>query len=90
MCLFACVGVVTYSVSVQGAASSTVKVTLIDRDGHCVASSNQPSGILKVVDVTLWWPYLMHVNAGYLYSLEVRQSLRFRLRCGRSYREDAA
>ncbi|MEQ2200246.1 hypothetical protein XENOCAPTIV_025954 [Xenoophorus captivus] len=61
-----------YSVSVQGAASATVKVTLMDTGGHCVASSNEPSGVLKVADVNLWWPYLMHENPGYLYSLEVR------------------
>ncbi|KAK5600411.1 hypothetical protein CRENBAI_021708 [Crenichthys baileyi] len=65
-------GLVRYSVSVQGAASATVKVTLMDTGGHCVASSNEPSGVLKVADVNLWWPYLMHENPGYLYSLEVR------------------
>lgn len=71
---FPCVsGVVKYKVSVQGAASTTLKVTLIDKDGRSVASSSEPSGVLKVVDVKLWWPYLMHDNPGYLYSLEVRQ-----------------
>ncbi|MEQ2226023.1 hypothetical protein ILYODFUR_023466 [Ilyodon furcidens] len=65
-------GLVRYSVSVQGTASATVKVTLMDTGGHCVASSNEPSGVLKVADVNLWWPYLMHENPGYLYSLEVR------------------
>ncbi|MED6259370.1 hypothetical protein ATANTOWER_021611 [Ataeniobius toweri] len=64
-------GLVRYSVSVQGAASATVKVTLMDTGGHCVASSNESSGVLKVADVNLWWPYLMHENPGYLYSLEV-------------------
>uniref|UniRef100_A0A3Q4HS55 Glucuronidase, beta n=1 Tax=Neolamprologus brichardi TaxID=32507 RepID=A0A3Q4HS55_NEOBR len=66
-------GLVRYKVSVQGAATATLKVTLMDKDGHCVASSNTPSGVLKVVDVKLWWPYLMHENPGYLYSMEVRQ-----------------
>uniref|UniRef100_UPI0037E8AF27 beta-glucuronidase n=1 Tax=Semicossyphus pulcher TaxID=241346 RepID=UPI0037E8AF27 len=65
-------GLVKYKLSVQGASSATLKVTLIDRDGHCVASSSEPSGVLKVADVKLWWPYLMHENPGYLYSLEVR------------------
>ncbi|XP_029028745.1 beta-glucuronidase [Betta splendens] len=65
-------GRVKYNVLVQGAAEVALKVTLIDRDGHCVASSNESSGLLKVPDVKLWWPYLMHVNPGYLYSLEVR------------------
>ncbi|XP_058483956.1 beta-glucuronidase [Solea solea] len=65
-------GFVDYKVSVQGATTATLKVTLQDRDGHCVASSTELSGVLKVVDVNLWWPYLMHENPGYLYSLEVR------------------
>lgn len=66
-------GIVNYKVSVQGATSATVKVTLIDKDGRSVASSSEQSGVLKVVDVKLWWPYLMHVDPGYLYSMEVRQ-----------------
>ncbi|XP_041658147.1 beta-glucuronidase [Cheilinus undulatus] len=65
-------GFVKYKVSIQGATSATLKVTLIDRDGHCMASSSEPSGVLQVVDVKLWWPYLMHENPAYLYSLEVR------------------
>lgn len=65
-------GVVRYKVSVQGAATATLKVSLIDKDGRSVASSSEPSGVLKVVDVKLWWPYLMHENPGYLYSMEVR------------------
>nr|XP_046265968.1 beta-glucuronidase [Scatophagus argus] len=65
-------GAVKYKVSVQGAATANLKVTLIDKDGRSVASSNEPSGVLKVVGVNLWWPYLMHENPGYLYSLEVR------------------
>ncbi|KAI4814599.1 hypothetical protein KUCAC02_003788 [Chaenocephalus aceratus] len=65
-------GRVNYKVSVQGATTATVKVTLMDKDGHCVASSTEPFGVLKVVDVNLWWPYLMHESPGYLYSMEVR------------------
>lgn len=59
--------------SVRGASLATVKVTLIDKKGHCVVSSNTPVGVLKVTDVNLWWPYLMHENPGYLYSMEVGQ-----------------
>ncbi|KAM9728077.1 beta-glucuronidase [Menidia menidia] len=65
-------GLVKYNVSVKGASTATMKVTLMDREGHCVASSTEPSGVLKVGDVKLWWPYLMHENPGYLYSMEVR------------------
>uniref|UniRef100_A0A087YKQ1 Beta-glucuronidase n=1 Tax=Poecilia formosa TaxID=48698 RepID=A0A087YKQ1_POEFO len=65
-------GLVRYSVSVKGTTSATMKVTLIDKGGHCIVSSNQASGVLKVPNVNLWWPYLMHENPGYLYLLEVR------------------
>ncbi|XP_019714298.1 beta-glucuronidase [Hippocampus comes] len=64
-------GLVNYKISVQNAAEATVKVTLMDKDRHCVASSNEPSGVLKITDVKLWWPYLMHEKPAYLYSLEV-------------------
>ncbi|XP_051903357.1 beta-glucuronidase [Hippocampus zosterae] len=64
-------GLVNYKISVQNAAEATVKVTLMDKDRHCVASSNELSGVLKITDVKLWWPYLMHDNPAYLYSLEV-------------------
>ncbi|XP_056299466.1 beta-glucuronidase [Pseudoliparis swirei] len=65
-------GVVQYKLSVRDAVSATIKVTLMDKDGHCVAFSSKQSGDLTVKDVILWWPYLMHENPGYLYSMEVR------------------
>ncbi|XP_030602268.1 beta-glucuronidase isoform X1 [Archocentrus centrarchus] len=64
-------GLLRYKVSVNGGGNNTLNVALIDKDGHRVASSNKPSGVLRVVDVKLWWPYLMHENPGYLYSMEV-------------------
>uniref|UniRef100_A0A8C7JCR4 Beta-glucuronidase n=1 Tax=Oncorhynchus kisutch TaxID=8019 RepID=A0A8C7JCR4_ONCKI len=65
------IGLISYQVSVLGSLNSTLKVTLSDKDGHSVASSTGPSGVLKVMDVSLWWPYLMHESPGYLYSMEV-------------------
>lgn len=71
--LFVCVvGLVSYNVSVLGSFKSTVKVTLSTKDGRCVASASESRGVLKVTDVNLWWPYLMHENPAYLYSMEVR------------------
>ncbi|XP_026037878.1 beta-glucuronidase [Astatotilapia calliptera] len=64
-------GLVRYKVSVQGGFNNTLNITLMDKDGHFVASSTGSSGGLKVVDVKLWWPYLMHENPGYLYSMKV-------------------
>ncbi|XP_062342355.1 beta-glucuronidase [Osmerus eperlanus] len=68
------IGLVSYKVSVLGSTNPTVKVTLSDKNGLCVASSTGTSGVLKVVDVSLWWPYLMHENPGYLYSMEVHMT----------------
>ncbi|XP_053703332.1 beta-glucuronidase [Synchiropus splendidus] len=64
-------GLVQYQVSVQNADTATLQVALTDASGRCVASSTGTSGVLKVPDVKLWWPYLMHDSPGYLYSLEV-------------------
>ncbi|CAB1316879.1 unnamed protein product [Coregonus sp. 'balchen'] len=68
------IGMVSYQVSVLGSSNATLKVTLSDKDGRSVASSTGPSGVLKVTDVSLWWPYLMHENPGYLYSMEVHMT----------------
>lgn len=65
-------GLVQYKVSVRGTSTFGVKVSLVDKDGRTVAASSEQSGVLKVADVNLWWPYLMHESPGYLYSLEVR------------------
>ncbi|XP_065107169.1 beta-glucuronidase [Paramisgurnus dabryanus] len=65
------IGLVSYNVSVLGSLKFTVKVTLSAKDGQCVATSNAAKGVLKVTDVNLWWPYLMHENPAYLYSMEV-------------------
>uniref|UniRef100_A0AAY5EV11 Beta-glucuronidase n=1 Tax=Electrophorus electricus TaxID=8005 RepID=A0AAY5EV11_ELEEL len=65
-------GIVNYSVAVVGSDRPTVKVALVGKDGRCVATANGTTGILKVAEVNLWWPYLMHDNPGYLYSMEVR------------------
>lgn len=49
-----------------------MKVNLVDKDRRSVATADKQSGVLQVADVQLWWPYLMHENPAYLYSLEVR------------------
>lgn len=64
-------GFVKYKVWVQGASTFSLKVDLVDKDGRSVATSSEQAGVLKVPDVKLWWPYLMHESPGYLYSLEV-------------------
>lgn len=73
-CLFVA-GLVKYNVTPGGSAKPSVKVTLMDKDGRCVATANGTLGVLKVPEVNLWWPYLMHQNPGYLYSMEVREEV---------------
>ncbi|XP_056140398.1 beta-glucuronidase [Lampris incognitus] len=68
------IGLVSYRVSVLGSPTATLKVTLLDKDERCVASSTGSSGVLKVTDVNLWWPYLMHADPGYLYSMAVHMT----------------
>ncbi|XP_066552206.1 beta-glucuronidase [Amia ocellicauda] len=64
-------GVINYEVSIRGAQDPAVTVTLSDAEGMSVATASGLSGTLKVENVNLWWPYLMHENPGYLYSMEV-------------------
>lgn len=55
----------------------TVQVTIFDRNGTKVATGEGvPNAIhsVSVANALLWWPYLMHSDPGYLYSLEVRLS----------------
>uniref|UniRef100_A0A673GVQ6 Beta-glucuronidase n=1 Tax=Sinocyclocheilus rhinocerous TaxID=307959 RepID=A0A673GVQ6_9TELE len=65
------IGLVSFNVSVLGSSKPAVKITLSAQDGRCVASADGSRGVLKVTDVNLWWPYLMHENPAYLYSMEV-------------------
>ncbi|XP_053474626.1 beta-glucuronidase [Ictalurus furcatus] len=65
-------GFVHYNVTPGGSAKPAVKVTLMDKDGRCVSTADGTLSVLKVPEVNLWWPYLMHQNPGYLYSMEVQ------------------
>ncbi|XP_069082982.1 beta-glucuronidase [Pleurodeles waltl] len=66
------VGIVNYQISVIGAKDYSLFLKLYDREGKVAATGSALAGQLKVADPKLWWPYLMHENPGYLYSLEVR------------------
>lgn len=70
-------GVIEYDIGVGGDSEkrATVSVSLLDRDGNYVIRNvvgNQ--GNLQVPQARLWWPYLMHHDPAYLYTLEVRTS----------------
>ncbi|XP_072099527.1 beta-glucuronidase [Mobula birostris] len=66
-------GIINYQVSVSGSAYFSLTVKLYDQRGQVVASATDvPSaGQFKLNNPNLWWPYLMHENPAYLYSLEV-------------------
>jgi len=70
------VGVIEYSVSVDGGSANdtTVFVSLLDRDGNYVIRDVEKyQENLEVPQAKLWWPYLMDPEPAYLYTLEVRK-----------------
>nr|CAD7576899.1 unnamed protein product [Timema californicum] len=68
-------GVVNFNVSILGFSEDSeepvITVNLYDRDGRVVAESTGAEGELRVPNANLWWPYLMHPEPAYLYTLEV-------------------
>ncbi|XP_049645469.1 beta-glucuronidase isoform X2 [Suncus etruscus] len=65
-------GLVNYQISVQGSDHYQLDVFLMDKEGKVVAKGEGSQGQLQVDSAFLWWPYLMHEEPAYLYSLEVR------------------
>ncbi|XP_055462033.1 beta-glucuronidase isoform X2 [Psammomys obesus] len=68
------IGLVNYWISVQGSEQFQLEVRLLDEDGKVVAHGTEGRGQLRVPSANLWWPYLMHEQPAYLYSLEVRMT----------------
>lgn len=54
--------------------NKSVAIQMRDKDGEIVAnaSSNDMKGYIEIEDVKPWWPYLMHPEPGYLYTMEVK------------------
>lgn len=52
-----------------------VTIHIRDRGGEIVASTkslqNDLKGYIEIENVKPWWPYLMHPEPGYLYTMEV-------------------
>lgn len=59
----------------QSDLSLFVTIQIRDRDGEIVATSRSPEndlkGYIEIKNVKPWWPYLMHPEPGYLYTMEV-------------------
>ncbi|XP_075219989.1 beta-glucuronidase-like isoform X1 [Lycorma delicatula] len=74
-------GYIYYNVSTAGSISDsediTCSVTLLDKHGNEVLNVQKIedvygfSGRIEVTNASFWWPYMMHPNPGYLYSLMV-------------------
>ncbi|XP_050307310.1 beta-glucuronidase-like isoform X2 [Anthonomus grandis grandis] len=61
-----------YIIESQGGQNLRCKVDLVDKSKTVVAQNEgQCLGVLNIKEPKLWWPYLMHPEPGYLYSLEV-------------------
>lgn len=52
-----------------------VTIQIRDREGEVVATTksaeNDLQGYIEIKNVKPWWPYLMHPEPGYLYTMEV-------------------
>lgn len=46
-------------------------VKLLDKEGDHITSAMGCVGTIKISNASLWWPYLMHSNPGYMYTLMV-------------------
>lgn len=78
------VGLVHYSVSVGGPVSDSISLTcvvdLFDKKGNLLnqtkltanAGVSDLNGTIEVPNAKLWWPYLMHSDPGYMYTLQVK------------------
>ena len=67
-------GTVHYDVIYQtaegvGENMSACSVSLLDVNDTSVATSAGCSGSISLINPNLWWPYLMHDNPGYQYTL---------------------
>ncbi|XP_074045412.1 beta-glucuronidase isoform X2 [Macrotis lagotis] len=64
-------GLVNYEIAVKSSENFDLELLLWDREGRVVAKGRGVQGLLQVPEAQLWWPYLMHEQPAYLYSLEV-------------------
>ncbi|XP_047533484.1 beta-glucuronidase isoform X2 [Vanessa atalanta] len=63
-------GFVVYNVTYKNTISNTqCLIQLYDKNGTQVAGANDCAGLLELGNANFWWPYLMHPEPGYLYTL---------------------
>ncbi|XP_072496191.1 beta-glucuronidase [Notamacropus eugenii] len=64
-------GLVNYEIVVKSNENFELELLLWDKEGRVVAKGTGVRGQLAVPNAQFWWPYLMHEQPAYLYSLEV-------------------
>ncbi|XP_035792650.1 beta-glucuronidase-like isoform X1 [Anopheles albimanus] len=69
-------GTVDYQITTSANETDNLQVTvkLYDRNGTLVGkdlAQGQLQGTASIPEVRLWWPYLMHPEPGYLYTMEI-------------------
>lgn len=75
-------GIIYYTVQYGGTLSSgetlNCTITVLNHENMREKFTAIPydaeglSGVVKIENVKLWWPYLMNENPGYMYTLEVK------------------
>ncbi|XP_045171153.2 beta-glucuronidase-like isoform X2 [Mercenaria mercenaria] len=66
-------GIVNFVIYSGGQADLiNMKVEVVDKENHVVATSNKYKDTVKIGDANFWWPYTMNYSSsGYLYTLKV-------------------
>ncbi|XP_070497859.1 beta-glucuronidase [Chironomus tepperi] len=71
-------GLVDYKVVLNDNSTNdfNIKTIIFDRDNNNItesmASNDTLSGEILIKNPNLWWPYLMHPQPGYLYTIEIQ------------------
>ncbi|KAJ8722165.1 hypothetical protein PYW08_004567 [Mythimna loreyi] len=65
-------GFIVYNVTHTGSESDKVRclVQVFDKEDTQVAAYNECAGLLDIGNAKFWWPYLMHPDPGYLYTMK--------------------
>lgn len=64
-------GFIVYNVTYKNLIYNTqCLMQLFDKDGSQVAGAGDCAGLLEIGNANFWWPYLMHPEPGYLYTLK--------------------
>ncbi|CAG9786821.1 unnamed protein product [Diatraea saccharalis] len=65
-------GLVTYNITYKGTTEDVgCLVEIFDMNDTKVGALQACTGLIDIANANLWWPYLMHTNPGYLYTLKV-------------------